>query len=130
MEWFPKSFEASTQPRNQIVFYPDHAAEMVVLYHHYLIPDMGLPSTVYAQWMQRHYREWLALLGKDHPWGLFAVLALQRGDMQMANCWLEKAIPFRNGTVWNIMDEAAFQIVEYKLNLHWPEGRPSCGAIR
>jgi len=126
--WNPKthSFKASTQARTDQSFYPDSVAQLTPMMYNFASPSVKLPTDFYKKWMKAHRGEWFALIGKDYPWGLLAVLAVQQGDMMTANCWLQQSTPARYTAQWNVLDEAAYQSVEWKLRMKWPQELPPC----
>lgn len=110
-----KRYIASTQVRTKLEFYPDTVVQLVPMMHGFELSKIASESAFYQNWMNNHRKEWFALIGKDYPWGLLAVLAEQRKDYQTAACWLQLAAPSRHTKVWNVMDETAFQIVSWKM---------------
>jgi len=123
-------FKASTQERKEFAFYPDHVAQVIPMLHGFQASPMATPAQTYASWMQSHKQEWLDLIGNEYPWGLVAVLAATQGDMMTANCWVQMSAPHRTSTtVWDVLDEAAYQSVEQKLAAHWPNGLPACEGV-
>lgn len=120
------NFKASTQDRTENDFYPDSVAQLIPIMYGFSSPAIKLPANFYAKWMKDHRDEWFALIGKDYPWGLLAAFAMQHGDLMTANCWLQQSTPFRYVTQWNILDEAAFQSINWKLRRKWPTELPTC----
>jgi hypothetical protein len=119
-------FKASTQTRDKIEFYPDAIVQLVPMMYDFTSPYIKQPKNYYKAWMKAHHDEWFALIGNNYPWGLLAVLATNQGDMETANCWLQQSAAFRNTGQWDVLDEAAFQAVEEKLQKKWPNGGPVC----
>ena len=115
--WDPakKRFIASTQKRTVDEFYPDKVVQMMPLMSGFELPKPLSESRFYSDWMKQHRKEWFSLIGKEYPWGLLAVLAVERKDYAVAGCWLKQSEPSRHSKTWNVMDEAAFQIVSWKL---------------
>lgn len=115
--WDEKSqrFRITTQERNANDFYPDKVAQMIPLLHGFQSASTGSPEATYHRWMQAHQKEWMDLIGKEYPWGLVAVVATERKDIDTASCWLKQVAPHRHTGTWDIVDEAAFQAVEFKL---------------
>ena len=120
------SFKASTQARTSSGFYPDTVVQLMPLMYGFNSPSIKLPANFYKKWMKDHRQEWFSLIGKDYPWGLLAVLAVEQGDMMTANCWLQKSAPSRYSLQWNVLDESAFQVVSLKLHRKWPHALPAC----
>ena len=120
------SFKASTQPRKEAAFYPDTVVQLVPMMYGFKSPELLPQEQTYTHWMNDHRAEWFKLIGQDYPWGLLAVLAVDRGDSATANCWLQEARPYRDSRNWDVLDEAAFQSVAWRLQKKWPEGNPLC----
>ena len=110
-----KRFTVSTQARTENKFYPDVVDQLVPMMHGFSITKIPSENSFYKSWIKHHKNEWFALLGKDYPWGLLAVMAEKRGDYNTAGCWMKLSAPSRHTKLWNVMDETAFQIVEWKL---------------
>ncbi|MDX2074319.1 MAG: hypothetical protein SFX19_08170 [Alphaproteobacteria bacterium] len=129
--WDPekKMFRASTQPRADYVFYPDIVAQLMPMLHGFDLNVAGPPNEFYSAWMRDHHKEWTDLIGKDYPWGLVAVVATQHDDMETASCWLQQAEPHRRTGPWNVLDEAAFQSVQWSVQKKWPGGIPACQKV-
>ena len=120
------TFKASTQTRTDAGFYPDTVVQLIPMMYKFSSPSVKQPRDFYAKWMKNHRGEWFALIGKDYPWGLLAVVAMQQNDAMTANCWLRRSAPFRHGEQWNVLDEAAFQVVQKKLKKKWKHELPAC----
>jgi hypothetical protein len=119
-------FKASTQARDKEEFYPDMVAQLLPMLYGFSSASVQRSPHYYKSWMKAHRDEWFSLIGTNYPWGLLAILAANQGDTQTANCWMQKATAFRNGNQWDVLDEAAYQVVEKKLQKKWPEGAPAC----
>jgi len=108
-----RRFMVSTQLEQQgqpQTFYPDAVAQ--------IFPQMvGFPllpaeaGAHYREWMGKHRKEWLQQSVKDYPWGIIAVLAVNRGDTGSARCWLRQSTPMRHSTRWAVTDEVSYQIL-------------------
>ncbi len=121
-----KAFKASTQIRPKAEFYPDTVAQLIPLLHNFHSSYIVFPHHFYKKWMQTHRKEWFSSIGKDYPWGLLAVLAVKQGDMQTAACWLQLARPSRHQKEWDVLDETAFQIVDWSVQKKFSQGVPAC----
>ncbi len=127
-------FIASTQTERELSFYPDGIVQVIPLIYASRLPFAPVENRAYKNWRERFYRQWLnmhgdtwfATLGKDYPWGLLAVLATERGDMKTAHCWLQITAKHRGITYWNVLDEAAFQVVEGRLKEKPFRTEPDC----
>ena len=117
------TYKASTQTRPETSFYPDTVVQMIPMLYKFGTPEMKIPKDAYKKWMKNHRDEWFALIGKNYPWGLLAVLATDQGDMMTANCWVKRSSPFRHSDQWNVLDETAFEVVEAQLKKN---GRMNC----
>jgi hypothetical protein len=109
-DWFRPSIQKS-RPE----FYPDVVAQVYPW-----LADMPMDSNVperdaWQSWKSRFAGEWLAKQLDPHPWGLVAVAAVKFGDRDSASCWLSRSEPLRFSTNWNILEEAAFQAVEFRI---------------
>jgi len=120
-------FRVSTQTRTDAEFYPDNVAQMVPLLHGFHAFMLGTQEISYSEWMMSHQDEWFGMIGKNYPWGLLAVIALQHNDVATANCWMQQSAPHRHTGTWDVLDEAAFQTVEWKLQKQRPDSLPACG---
>lgn len=113
--WEPvnRRFLVSTQLEQRAqkaAFYPDHVAQLFPL----LVDFPLLPAAAdvyYRDWMRKHRSEWLIQGQTDYPWGIIAVLALRRNDLDGARCWLRHNLPLRHSERWAVTDEASFQIL-------------------
>lgn len=120
-------FKISTQDRTVEEFYPDKVAQIIPLLHGFHSASVGSPDAFYSRWMQAHQKEWMELIGKDYPWGLVAVVAADRKDFTSAHCWLQQAAPYRETGPWDVLDEAAFQSVAWKLQKNNATSTADCG---
>lgn len=107
-------FRITTQARNDDQFYPDRVAQIIPMLHGFRPHPLDSDAKNYAGWMQQYQQQWMALIGKEYPWGLVAVVAAEQGDMLSANCWLSQAASQRHSTHWTVLEEAAYQSVELK----------------
>lgn len=110
LDWFRPSIQKS-RPE----FYPDVVAQVYPW-----LADMPMNSDVperdeWRNWKSRFAGEWLAKQLDPHPWGLVAVAAVKFGDRDSASCWLSRSEPLRFSTNWNVLEEAAFQAVEFQI---------------
>lgn len=110
-EWFRPSIQKSRPD-----FYPDVVAQVYPW-----LADMPMDQDVqtreaWANWKSRFASVWLDKKRDPHPWGLVAMAALKLGDESSAACWLERSEPMRFSPNWNILEEAAFQAVQTKLD--------------
>lgn len=129
--WNPerKMFHASTQPRDKEVFYPDFVAQLMPMLYGFDF-SVAVPSNqLYSAWMRDHHQEWTRLIGADFPWGLVAIVATQNNDITTAHCWLQQAAPHRQSGPWDVLDEAAFQSVEWQLHQKAPATTPACEGV-
>ncbi|MBV9074116.1 MAG: hypothetical protein JOZ10_10820 [Acidobacteria bacterium] len=109
-EWFRPSIQKS-RPE----FYPDVVAQVYPW-----LADMPMDSNVptrdaWTGWKQRFAADWLNKRFDPHPWGLVAVAAEKFGDNDSAACWLSRSEPLRFSNNWNVLEEAAFQVIESQI---------------
>ena len=110
-----KRYIASTQTQRETSFYPDTVVQLIPMFHHFDIAHAPSQNHVYKEWMKQHRKEWFDLIGNDYPWGMLAVLAETHSDTKTTNCWFQQSMPYRNTKLWDVLDETAFQIVQWKL---------------
>lgn len=111
--WRPKQqrFRASTQAADaEQHFYPDLAAQLFPLLLGYATPGRT-NQAVYDAWVRDNLGVWLAQGPVDYPWGLLAIVSEQQGDTHAVQCWLANSVSLRHGTHWNVLEEAAYQIL-------------------
>ncbi|HWC15933.1 MAG TPA: hypothetical protein VG498_02935 [Terriglobales bacterium] len=109
-EWFRPSIQ-----KNKPGFYPDVVAQVYPW-----LADMHVDSEMpmqdkWARWKDRFATDWLNKRFDPHPWGLVAVAAVKFGDSDSAACWVSRSEPLRFSSNWNVLEEAAFQVVEMKI---------------
>lgn len=107
-------FRTSTQ-KNPPAFYPDVVAQLYPLLAGGLDGDQD-PHATWLRWKQQFAPAWLDNSSDPHPWGLIAVAALKAGDPETAACWQARSEHLRYSTRWNILEEAAFQVVRTELD--------------
>ena len=110
-EWFRPSIQKSKQD-----FYPDIVAQVYPW-----LADLPMDSNMqtgaaWTIWKNRFANDWLDKKRDPHPWGLVAMAALKFGDDNSAACWLSRSESLRFSPNWNVLEEAAFQVVEARLN--------------
>ncbi len=106
-------FLVSTQPRSEVAFYPDQAAQIFPLL--YQLQPGDTANAVYRNWMKVNGKEWLKQRTHDYPWGLVAITAMDMNDPGSASCWVNSAEPMRYSKQWNVLEEAAYQQVKWRL---------------
>ncbi|HZU22479.1 MAG TPA: hypothetical protein VE998_06565, partial [Terriglobales bacterium] len=109
-----QSFRASTQ-KEQPRFYPEVLAQTFAWMASLPLPEGDAPSA-WSRWKQLYAKAWLSNRYDPHPWGLVALTAVKLGDDATAGCWLEHAAPARFGSQWNILEEAAYQAVQARVD--------------
>jgi hypothetical protein len=118
------TFRVSTQEVPSTDFYPYEVAQIFPL-----TADIVRETAAsrYAQWMERYRDRWLEQGKSDYPWALVALVAERRGDRDTVRCWRARALQFRHGAHWNILEEALLRAFEARLS---PEEAlaPACGA--
>jgi hypothetical protein len=119
-----QAFRASTQ-KEQPRFYPDVLAQTFAWMAALPLPEGDAPSA-WSRWRQLYGQAWLSNRYDPHPWGLVALTAVKLGDQATAGCWLEHASPARFGPQWNILEEAAFQAVEARVEGGVQSAAASC----
>jgi hypothetical protein len=92
-------------------FYPDAVAQIFPLLFDFRGPAGGAER--YARWMREHRAEWLRQWRGDFAWGVIAVIAWRRHDVQSARCWLRESAPARGGVHWMVTDAAAREILDH-----------------
>jgi hypothetical protein len=111
----PKQFRVSTQQRSTSAFYPDTVAQIFPV-----LADLPIPgksrSEAYAEWMAANRDTWLRQATDDFPWGMVALLSDKMGDRKTIACWRARAVPFRHGTHWNVLEEALYLAFEARLS--------------
>lgn len=121
-----KIFEVSTQHRKETAFYPDVVAQIFPLLYALPLPDGMTADEKFKVWIAHHKEAWLEHISQDFPWGLVAVAAITFDDRNTAFCWQTKALPFRYGPKWNVLEEAALQRVTHYLKKHPPTVAVAC----
>jgi hypothetical protein len=104
----------TTQTRTEKEFYPDKVAYIFSL--PYVLEDKKILVEKYKQWIRSHRKEWFSKLNDNYPWGLLAVISLAVGDSDTASCWRNMMLHQGERKFWNVMEEAALQHIEWKLN--------------
>lgn len=110
------TYKISTQSRSEEDFYPDKVAQLYPVF--YGLPNpynskIGAPLQ-YKNWIKSNGADWLNSK-QDYPWGLIAVIGLKLKNKETASCWQSRAEPFRYSSRWNVMEEAALQVVKYSV---------------
>ncbi len=116
------AYRVSTQKREERAFYPDAVAQIYPLLSN--LPTELPPAEVWHNWVSRFGADWLYRTRDPHPWGLLAVTALHVGDYSSARCWLTRAQSLRYSPRWNVLEEAAFQTLEFRLGGDGNGGAP------
>jgi hypothetical protein len=106
-------FRPSTQ-KNKPGFYPDAVGQTYPWLEG--MPTPQDPQEGWKAWKQQYARGWLTQTYDPHPWGLLAVTAIKLSDTNTAMCWMEQVSGRRGGSGWNILEEAAFQAVQFRAN--------------
>lgn len=111
--WEParKRYRASTQWREADDFYPDRVAQIYPWLGR--MPDTrGDHAAAYRSWIRANRERWLKFKVDEFPWGLVAIAAQRMGDVQSARCWAGAARSVRPGPRWNVLEEAAFKVLQ------------------
>ena len=109
-EWFRPSIQKSKPD-----FYPDVVAQVYPWLADMHVDSEMPMSEAWTKWKNRFAIDWLDKKFDPHPWGLVAVTAVKFGDSDSAACWLSRSEPLRFSSNWNVLEEAAFQVVELKI---------------
>lgn len=104
----------TTQQRTEKEFYPDKVAYIFSM--PYVFEDKKVLVEKYKEWIRSHRKEWFSKLNENYPWGLLAVISLAVGDADTASCWRNMMLHHSDRKFWNVMEEAALQHIEWKLN--------------
>ncbi|MBI5612151.1 MAG: hypothetical protein HY942_03645 [Gammaproteobacteria bacterium] len=107
-------FRISTQLSETNEFYPDVVAQLYPAMSG--MPAPTAPAEAWRQWRERHASSWVTLEVDEFPWGLVALTAYRHGDADIAQEWLGRAEPLRNTPRWNILEEAVFQGLAYRID--------------
>lgn len=107
-------FRISTQLSETNEFYPDVVAQLYPAMSG--MPAPSTPAEAWRQWRERHASSWVTLEVDEFPWGLVALTAYRHGDNDIAQEWLGRAEPLRNTPRWNILEEAVFQGLAYRID--------------
>lgn len=107
-------FRVSTQLSKTNEFYPDIVAQLYPAMNG--MPMPLVPAEAWRHWRDRHASSWATLEVDEFPWGLVALTAHRYGDADIALEWLERAEPLRNTPRWNILEEAVFQGLVYRID--------------
>ncbi len=107
-------FRVSTQLSETNEFYPDIVAQLYPAMSGMVAPTT--PAEVWRHWRERHASSWATLEVDEFPWGLVALTAYRHGDADIALEWLRRAEPLRNTPRWNILEEAVFQGLVYRID--------------
>jgi len=95
-------------------FYPDIVAQIYPW-----LAGMNTPAgnklKEYMRWREQYAQDWLTLELDEFPWGLVALASLKFHDRETALRWYESASPLRHSPRWNILEEAAYQIIAFDL---------------
>jgi hypothetical protein len=97
--------------KSRPAFYPDVVAQTYPWLAGMPTPE-GSVQQAWARWRRFFAPMWLDNRYDPHAWGLVAVAALDVGDLHTAGCWLDRAATHRGDHEWNILEEAAFQVVD------------------
>lgn len=120
-----QNYAASTQERTESAFYPDRVAQIYPLLFNY--KKAGRDNAAFMRaWLAENRADWPSNTPADYPWGLAAVAALKAGVQNAAYCWQVRAIPFRYGKQWNVLEEASLQYVEQRLKKMPPTVAIAC----
>ena len=110
-------FLVSTQTAQDEQFYPHAVAQIYPWLHH--MPTNSLNARAdFNAWLHKYRKGWLSFENDDYPWGLVALTAVEFGDQQTAQCWANRARTLRNGERWNVLEEAAFQIISNNIKFN------------
>jgi hypothetical protein len=106
-------------------FYPDVVAQVFPW-----LADLPVPGqderSAWAEWKKNFEPAWLENRYDAHPWGLVALAAMKLGDESSALCWVSRSEPLRYSARWNLLEEAAFQALEYRLQDSRLTGAVAC----
>ncbi|OGI42396.1 MAG: hypothetical protein A2150_04680 [Candidatus Muproteobacteria bacterium RBG_16_64_11] len=107
-------FRISTQLSETNEFYPDVVAQLYPAMSG--MPAPTTPAEAWRHWRERHASSWVTLEVDEFPWGLVALTAYRHGDADIAQEWLGRAEPLRNTPRWNILEEAIYQGLAYRID--------------
>ncbi len=116
-----RRYSVSTQPREQLEFYPDGVAQVYPLLGD-LPSRRSFESADFSAWLRRHGEAWRSSARHDFPWGLVAVAAQRAGSREVAACWLQQVRAARASYRWNVLEEAAYQGLQYELGSYDSSG--------
>ena len=95
-------------------FYPDIVAQIYPWFAGLNTPA-GNKHKEYVRWREQYAPAWLTLQQDEFPWGLVALVSLKLKDRETAFLWFERATPLRHSHRWNILEEAAYQVIGFDL---------------
>lgn len=121
-----KRFRITTQDRYEDVFYPDEVAQVYPWLYRLPLPAGISPKTQWREWLHDNSEPWLNINEDDFPWGMVAATAIAMNDSDSAFCWKQRAEPFRYSDRWNVLEEAAYQQVKWRLQLTPPRAKIPC----
>lgn len=110
-------FLVSTQTVQDEQFYP-HAVAQIYPWLHHMPTNSPNVRADFNAWLQKYRKGWLSFENDAYPWGLVALTAAELGDQQTARCWSNRAAMLRNGVRWNVLEEAAFQIISINIKFN------------
>lgn len=118
------TFRVSTQEAPAAGFYPYEVAQIFPLSAGVVRPREA--AARFDRWMALYRDHWLEQGRTDYPWALVALVAQRMGHREVVRCWRARAIPFRHGAHWNVLEEALLCAFEAQLS---PEEAlaPACG---
>ncbi len=107
-----RRYEASTQPRTELLFYPDEVAQIYPWLVGYPTHRPG-DRELFRAWLRTHRRAWESR-ELDYAWGLVAMTAARLGDDDTAERWVRRSKPHRGTLRWNVLEEAIYQALSAK----------------
>lgn len=116
MFWQSKQrmYSASLHEKPIDRFYPDIVAQIYPW-----LAGMNTPAgnkrNEYMRWREQYAQDWLTFEQDEFPWGLVALASLKFHDRETALRWFVSASPLRHSHRWNILEEAAYQVIAFDL---------------
>ncbi|WP_446809557.1 carbohydrate binding domain-containing protein [Methylomonas sp. 2BW1-5-20] len=108
--WQPclQRLRVSTQSQTRPGFYPDQVAEIFPILAGIRIPGRD-QAGFFKQWLNENRGQWFKQAKVDFPWGLVAIAADKLAEHESVNCWLTLAAQLRQGSHWNVLEEAVIE---------------------
>ena len=106
-------FRPSIQ-KSRPAFFPDGVAQVYPWLADMSGPGQD-PRQAWQRWKQAFGAGWIERGYDPHPWGLVALAADKLGDTMTAACWTRHSDPVRGSSSWNVLEEAAWQVLRARL---------------